>query len=140
MPIGTMKLMEAIWMAIACAASEAAPISPIRRAAALKIQHFEGQDASNRQAEPHEPAKARPIGPPEASEQMVATETALYRNDDRQPDEHHDAGQRGGEPGAGDAHLRKAEIAEDQAPIGEGIEGHRETTTSSAQRGRSSAG
>ena len=37
MPIGTMKLTEAIWMAMACAASEAALISPISSAAALKI-------------------------------------------------------------------------------------------------------
>ena len=32
-----MKLIDAIWMAMACAASEAAPISPISNAAALKI-------------------------------------------------------------------------------------------------------
>ena len=37
MPIGTMKLIEAIWMAMAWAASEAALISPISSAAALKI-------------------------------------------------------------------------------------------------------
>ena len=37
MPIGTMKAIEAIWMAMAWAASEAASIRPIRNAAALKI-------------------------------------------------------------------------------------------------------
>ena len=65
-----MKLIEAIWMATAWAASEAALIRPISSAAALKMRHLEGKDARDRHAEPNEGPEARPVGPPKPAEQI----------------------------------------------------------------------
>ena len=55
---------------------------------------------------------------------MIAAEPAFQRNDDRQSAEHQEARQRRGETGAGNAHPGEAEMAEDQAPIGQGVEGN----------------
>ena len=54
-----MKVSEAIWIAMAWAASEAAPIRPIRKAAALKIVTSKASVPADRQAEPPEGAVKR---------------------------------------------------------------------------------
>ena len=74
-----MKVSEAIWIAMAWAASEVGPISPIRKAAPLKIMHLEGQRRADRQAEPPEGAVARPVGHPEPPEQAKAPEPPVAR-------------------------------------------------------------
>ena len=110
-------------MAMACAASEAASISPISSAAALKIVTSKASmPAIGR------PSRSRPGS-------AASRRARSGRTDDSggtscssitttaSPANISDARQRGGEARAGNAHRGKAEIAEDQAPVGEGVEG-----------------
>ena len=106
-----MKATEAIWIAMVWAASEAAPISPISSAAALKIvtSKTSGRRSAGRAARA---AEARPVGPPEAAEQVVAAEFPVEEDDEREPGEHQAARKRrrdagAGEPSAGKPRLPK---------------------------------
>ena len=74
----------------------------------VEDRHLEGEDAGDRQAEPHQAAKARPVGAPEAAEQMVTPKPSFEGNDNDQPAEHQEARQRGGEARAGNAHPRES--------------------------------
>ena len=81
-PSGTMKVSEAIWMAMAWAARARALIRPIRKVAALKTRHLEDEARRDRQADLPDAAEALPVGAPQAPEQMVAAKPPIDRNEE----------------------------------------------------------
>ena len=91
----------------------------------IEDRHLKGEDAGDRQAEPEQAAKARPVGPPEAAEQAIAEELLLQHHHGRQAGKHQRARKRGGEARAGNAHGANAETAEHEHPVEEGVAGNR---------------
>ena len=109
-------------MAIEWAASAVLPIRPIRKTARVEDRHLEDERRGDRQPERPELAEARPVGPPEAAEDDGSGGTCGRRDDDRdQHAEHDGGGERRRDAGADKLQAREAELAEDQAPGGEGV-------------------
>ena len=79
---------------------------------------FEPHRQADREAEPPQLAVARPVGPPEAAEQVEAAELAVGDDDQRQHQRQQRPDDRAGQPAAENAQRRQAEMAEDQ-PIAE---------------------
>ena len=82
--------------------------------------HDEGH--ADRQADPEDLPKTRPIGPPQMPENVKAAELPVDQDEAEQTDEQEDVGQRGGDARARKPERRQAEAAKDQAVRGDGVE------------------
>ncbi len=82
-PSGTMKLTAAHCRAIWCAASCAVLITPIRKPAAGEQPDLHDQRHADRQADPEDLAKPRPVGAPEAAEHLVAAKAPVDQDEAR---------------------------------------------------------
>ena len=105
----------------------------------VEDRHLEDERRGDRQAERPELAEARPVGPPEAAEEVIAAEFSVEDHDERQHAEHHGRGHGRRDAGAEQLQPRKAELAEDQAPGRDGVDDEADRAGPEPQSGRSIA-
>ena len=72
-----MKVSEAIWMRDRMGSERVGADQAHQEGGGVEDRDFEGERCRDRQAEPPELAEARPVRPPEPSEQAVAAEAPV---------------------------------------------------------------